>query len=366
MPEPDLPAATVSSVSTNSFFIGPYGLRAGWRLLIFLAMAAAMFFFVAFVFQSKLIKLLGTDFSARNVIVQELISFSIILIATFIMGRLERRRFAAYGLPARGFLGRNFWSGALWGFVMLSFIVAMMAATHAYSVAGLALSSEGVVKYGLLWALAFLMVGLFEEFSFRGYMQYTLTSGMGFWPAALITCLAFAGGHIGNPGENWVGVVEIVLIALFLCLALRRTGNSVVRHRLAHVVRLGREFLLFDAEQRHTSHRAHAESLVDRFEVVEWRQRRTGGKRVRSDRDHRRNSAAGEALSRGKVSGNSAGRAGRRRHPAVRHVTAQRAAYGVTCVPLSSRPEVQNGHRFARLTIPLKQNGHSFISTSCV
>jgi len=225
MPEPDLPAATVSSVSTNSFFSGPYGLRAGWRLLIFLAMVAAMFFFVAFVFQSKLIKLLGTDFSARNVIVQELISFSIILIATFIMGRLERRRFAAYGLPARGFCGRNFWSGALWGFVMLSFIVAMMAATHAYSVAGLALSSEGVVKYGLLWALAFLMVGLFEEFSFRGYMQYTLTSGMGFWPAALITCLAFAGGHIGNPGENWVGVVEIVLIALFLCLALRRTGT---------------------------------------------------------------------------------------------------------------------------------------------
>ena len=25
MPEPDLPAATVSSVSTNSFFSGPYG-----------------------------------------------------------------------------------------------------------------------------------------------------------------------------------------------------------------------------------------------------------------------------------------------------------------------------------------------------
>ena len=133
--------------------------------------------------------------------------------------------FAAYGLPARGFLGKNFWSGALWGFVMLSFIVAMMAATHAYSVGGLALSTADLMKYGLLWALAFLMVGFFEEFSFRGYIQYTLTSGIGFWPAALITCLVFAGSHINNPGENWIGVVEIVLIALFLCLALRRTGN---------------------------------------------------------------------------------------------------------------------------------------------
>jgi hypothetical protein len=108
---------------------------------------------------------------------------------------------------------------------MLSFIVAMMTATHAYSVTGLALSPTGLIKYAILWAAAFLMVGLFEEFSFRGYMQYTLTSGLGFWPAAAITCLAFAGGHIGNPGENWVGVLEIVLIAIFLCLALRRTGN---------------------------------------------------------------------------------------------------------------------------------------------
>jgi membrane protease YdiL (CAAX protease family) len=225
MPETDLPPATVAPVSSNSVFLGSNGLRAGWRLLIFLLIVAAMFVSGVFLLQPRLLKLLGADFSAPGVIVGELLSFSIILIASFIMSRIEHRRFAAYGLPPRGFLGRNFWSGALWGFAMLSFIVAMMAATHAYSVDGFALSTSDVVKYGLLWALAFLMVGFFEEFSFRGYMQYTLTSGMGFWPAALITCLAFAGGHINNPGENWVGVVEIVLIALFLCLALRRTGN---------------------------------------------------------------------------------------------------------------------------------------------
>jgi uncharacterized protein len=225
MPETELPPATVPSSSNNSVFVGPYGIRAGWRLLIFLVIIAAMFFTAAILLQPRLLKLLGTDFSAPGVIVGELLFFSIIVFATFIMSRIEHRSFAAYGLPARGFLGKNFWSGALWGFVMLSFIVAMMAATHSYSVGGLALSTSGVVKYGLLWALAFLLVGFFEEFSFRGYMQYTLTSGLGFWPAALITCLAFAGGHINNPGENWVGVLEIVLIAFFLCLALRRTGN---------------------------------------------------------------------------------------------------------------------------------------------
>ncbi len=225
MSETELPSASVPSDSSHSFFLGPYGLRAGWRLLIFLVIVAAMFLAAAFLLQPRLLRILGADFSAPGVIVEELLSFSIIALAAFIMSRIEHRRFAAYGLPARGFLGKNFWSGALWGFVMLSFIVAMMTATHSYSVAGLALSTRDVVKYGLLWALAFLMVGFFEEFCFRGYVQYTLTSGLGFWPAALITCLIFAGAHINNPGENWVGVVEIVLIAFFVCLALRRTGN---------------------------------------------------------------------------------------------------------------------------------------------
>jgi membrane protease YdiL (CAAX protease family) len=211
--------------ASRSIFVGPHGLRAGWRLSIFLAIVIVLFLLFGALLQPKLIKLFGTDFSAASVIVGELISFIIVLAACLVMKKVEHRRFAAYGLPARAFLGKNFWSGALWGFVMLSFIVGLMAACHSYSVEGVALSLGDLVKYGSLWALAFLLVGLFEEFSFRGYMQYTLTSGMGFWPAAAVTCLAFAGAHTTNQGENWVGVLEIVLIALFLCLALRRTGN---------------------------------------------------------------------------------------------------------------------------------------------
>ena len=227
MSEPELsPAASAAARPTSrNIFIGPYGLRAGWRLLIFVAMLVVLFFVVGGLAQQRLRRLLGTDFSAPSVIIGELFSFVLVVVATFIMSKIEHRRFAAYGIPAHGFLGKNFWMGALWGFVMLSVIVACMAATRAYAPGGLALSPAGLLKYGFLWAVAFLMVGFFEEFSFRGYLQYTLTSGIGFWPAALLTCLLFAGAHRGNPGESWVGVVEIVLIALFLCMALRRTGN---------------------------------------------------------------------------------------------------------------------------------------------
>ena len=208
----------------RKFFIGANGLRAGWRLLIYLFLL-----FVLFAALSPIAKRtfgrMQQDFSAPTVIISELVTFFVIVIATLIMGRFEHRTVSDYGLPPRGFLGKQFWTGALWGFVMLSFIVALMAASHAYNPGGLALSTTDILKYGFLWAVAFLMVGFFEEFSFRGYMLYTLTTGIGFWPAAILTCLLFAWAHHGNQGENWVGVLEIVLIALFLCMALRRTGN---------------------------------------------------------------------------------------------------------------------------------------------
>jgi membrane protease YdiL (CAAX protease family) len=223
MPEPEFTPAPLEHKPLRAIFIGPQGVRAGWRLLIFLALLVV--FSAAALLLQRRIGNFGSDFSPTNVIRGEVLSFGIVLIATAIMGGLERRRLADYGLPLRWALGKQFWTGALWGFVMLSVIIAMMAGTHAYLPGGLALSPLEVLKFAPLWALGFLMVGLFEEFAFRGYMQFTLTTGLGFWPAAAITCVIFAGLHLGNPGENWIGAVEIVLIALFLCLALRRTGN---------------------------------------------------------------------------------------------------------------------------------------------
>jgi len=40
MPEPDLPPAPPHDSQLRSVFIGPQSIRAGWRLLIFLALLA--------------------------------------------------------------------------------------------------------------------------------------------------------------------------------------------------------------------------------------------------------------------------------------------------------------------------------------
>jgi membrane protease YdiL (CAAX protease family) len=219
-----VPSGVPKPVGVRFIFAGPEGLRAGWRLLIFIALLATLFTVTGFLLRPLAGKL-GTAFTVTTVVISEALLFGIVLIASLIMARFERRSFADYGLPFRLALRKQFWTGALWGFVMLSIIIALMMATHAYTFGAIALSPSGILKYGLGWALGFLLVGLFEEFTARGYLQFTLTTGMGFWPAAVVTSSLFAAGHIRNPGENWVGVVEIVLIAVFLCVALRRTGN---------------------------------------------------------------------------------------------------------------------------------------------
>jgi membrane protease YdiL (CAAX protease family) len=71
----------------------------------------------------------------------------------------------------------------------------------------------------------FVAVGLAEEFLFRGYPQFTLAGGIGFWPAASVISALFAAGHLGNTGEDKAGAAGVFVFAMFICLTLRRTGN---------------------------------------------------------------------------------------------------------------------------------------------
>jgi CAAX protease family protein len=206
-------------------FFGPSELRAGWRLLLFILAIVLIAFPVGWLTWRYVPRMGGAEMTPGLVIVNDLRRFLVVLLASWVMALLEKRSLGDYGLPARSMFGKDFWVGSLWGFLMLSAIMGLMGLTHSYSFGALALDAAAILKFGLLWALAFLSVGFAEEFAFRGYLQFTLTGGLGFWPAAALTCALFAWVHHGNPGETWVGLLNIVLIAVFICLALRRTGS---------------------------------------------------------------------------------------------------------------------------------------------
>ena len=167
----------------------------------------------------------ATALDPLSVALSEFALFVWVLVVTFIMSLLERRRVGEYGLPVRLAFARNFWSGVLWGVVALTLLLALIATSGDFHFGHLALSGGAIAKYGGEWALAFLAVGFFEEFSFRGYALTTLASGMPFWIAAIVLSLPFGGVHLFNGGEDMLGGISAALIALFFCFTWKRTGS---------------------------------------------------------------------------------------------------------------------------------------------
>ncbi len=216
----------------RSLFFGPNGIRAGWRVLIFFAVTVPLVLLLQWA--AKLSPILKA--AARNNmtggasvplgdIVLETTVLLPILVAAWVMSRIEHRPFGDYGLSPRNAFAKQFWQGASWGIATEAFAILLIAAFHGFSFGPLALGAGDIAKYAVLWAIAFLLVGLQEEFFCRGYMLYTLATGIRFWPAAIVTSLIFGAGHLFNRGENWIGALEIVLWGLVACLTLRLTGN---------------------------------------------------------------------------------------------------------------------------------------------
>lgn len=227
-----MPAAEKPSWLRN-IFRGPDGVRAGWRFLIFLAIISALQFIIIQRglrlipgFRELAVKtqnggLLTPEFQ----IIFETAGILMVFIATWVMGRIEKRPFGTYGIPLQGAFGKYFWQGVLWGLAFETVEILAIYALGGYSFGNVALAGATLVKYAVAWAVGFVLVGLFEESLFRGYTQFTLASGIGFWPAAFIISGLFGASHLSNQGEGWVGALSVFAFGIFGCFALRRTGS---------------------------------------------------------------------------------------------------------------------------------------------
>ena len=230
-PDPNVPefAGQLSSVLTapprrNPIFFNDKGLRAAWRLLIYILLIAISFTLIGFIARRVHTPTGGIP-PPPAVLVQELIGFAVVFGCALIMSRIERRSPGDYGLPIAEAFGGEFWLGMLFGLVEISFLIGLISAFGGYSFGSMALSTKGIFGWGLFHLVLFTFVGFFEEFMFRGYTQFTLADGIGFWPAALILSLGFGAVHLGNPGEGLVGAASVALVGIFFAFTLRRTGN---------------------------------------------------------------------------------------------------------------------------------------------
>jgi CAAX protease family protein len=224
MPSPDSPPPPKSENVSSNIFFGHDGLRSGWRLLTYAALVFAFYLVASFIVWS-IVKPVRGSFSYSNQFGFELIACVSVLGPTLLMSRIEGRPAGSYGLPLRSAFGKNFWWGWIFGFCEMSALVGTLSIFGGYTFGSRALSGAEVLRWGFLWLIFFLLVAFFEEFLFRGYTLYTLTEGIGFWPASIFLSLCFGAVHLQNPGENWVGVLGVVVVGLFWCFTVRRTGT---------------------------------------------------------------------------------------------------------------------------------------------
>ena len=214
--------------SIASIFIGPDGLRAGWRFLLFaLAIEVGVFVIEEPLAQvlARLFAINLRELSAPALLIREFVFCLSVFLVTGIFALAERRRIDSYGLPIEQALGKFFWKGMLAGLLVVLFVSSAMILSGAMVLHGLALRGTDLARLTLLWFIANILIGLAEEYTFRGYALQSLWRGAGFWPAALITTAIFAGDHLEKPGENAIDIGMIFFLGLVLCLSIRKTGS---------------------------------------------------------------------------------------------------------------------------------------------
>jgi CAAX protease family protein len=206
-------------------FQGPDGLRVVWRILLYLSVFAAIAFALLWLGRS----LLPDVSSGVARLWQDMYGEAALLIAAiapaFLMARIEGHSFDDYGLPRKQAFGKAFWIGSVWGILSIGVLLLMLRGAHVFSFGHLALHGARIWRFALFWGVEFLLVGLFEECLFRGYLLFTTARSLGFWPAAGIMSVAFGASHLTNAGEGFIGALSAAWIGLFFCFTLRRTGT---------------------------------------------------------------------------------------------------------------------------------------------
>jgi membrane protease YdiL (CAAX protease family) len=234
------PQPIVSAPPGQRIFIGPNGLRAGWSLAIYCFIVAACLAIVhftgnaihAYLRHGKPAPMAAPNqmFAPGPRILQEVIVLLCVLLAAWIMSRIEKRPFGEYGLGGNSRRLPQFIQGFFWGFAFISLLILCLYLGHYIVLTGFLLHSFRALKYALAWMVFFLLVGVFEEFFFRGYIQYTLARGIGFgavgfWISAIAWNFGFGFIHSGNSGESPIGLFQAGFIGLIFCLSLWYTRS---------------------------------------------------------------------------------------------------------------------------------------------
>jgi membrane protease YdiL (CAAX protease family) len=221
-PDPSQPQQTVPPPAGPGIFQSQSLFFVVLRIGIYIAVSTGISFALQWILAAFAD---GSLYSPKNLLISEASSLAGAFTAAAAMSQLEGHSFADYGLPLRGAFGKLLWQGAFFGFAEITAVIGAISMLGSYHFGSLEIHGTGILRWAAFWAGFFILVGLYEEFAFRGYVQFTLAQAVRFWPAAIILSAAFGLVHIANFGESKLGIAGVMLTGLFWCFTLRRTGN---------------------------------------------------------------------------------------------------------------------------------------------
>jgi membrane protease YdiL (CAAX protease family) len=217
-------AASQRSGNVKWIFCGAQGLRAGWKALLFVAIVITLFLATRPLIDLVAPRSPTGSISLQTDLIREFRFALLVLVATSVMARLERRPLRSYGYTDSAGLQR-LCVGACWGFLSISAFVAALWMHGSLVFDGFSSGNRHALPDGAASALGALLVGLVEESLLRGYLQFVLARALGFWWAALTLSLIFGLLHGGNDGETWLGLLGAGAGGLFFCLSLWYTKS---------------------------------------------------------------------------------------------------------------------------------------------
>ncbi len=206
-------------------------LRAGWRLLAWLALTVAFSTLLAYLIQ-QLIK--PTESTFVTLLANMAASLLAITLATFIARRIfDRRSIASLGLRIDRQAFKDTAAGFLISTVMLLGIFFFYRLTGRLTITNPNPPTTPQIHpiAGIfVMLLVFMAVAWQEELFARGYLLQNLQDGLGGlgkrWAIALavgLSSLVFGLGRLGNPNATLIGAFGAGLFGVFLSFAYLRT-----------------------------------------------------------------------------------------------------------------------------------------------
>lgn len=174
---------------------------------------------------TELDRLMAGQLSKEAHLIAQLANLVGVLALTWLFRHfLDRESFVSLGFRRQGPWLVDIGLGLALGLVLMALIFIAEISGGWLQVTGLVSWPTAAVTV-LVYLVIFIIVGITEELSFRGYVLVNLREGFGVLIAVVVSSLVFCLAHALNPHFGPIALLNIALVGVFFCYAYLVTGN---------------------------------------------------------------------------------------------------------------------------------------------